>query len=290
MRGKPDSFGTRAGIAGALALVLGTAGCFADPGNADDGEEGTDESTGNPDTNGEDSTTGDSGDEDSTTEDSGSETGEPVPDMGSEDTGEPEPECLWIRLGENSDDDIKAVTTDTWIDEENPTANNGDDDDLRADGISEGGLTETTLIRFDVSSVPEGLVTDAMLVLATNGDEGSESSPGSQFSLHLMAQAWIEDQATWLEASQGVPWSVLGCAAAPCRGDEELVFFEPTEQNASYELPFDPAIVETWRSDATTNHGLLLTTPASNGGHFHSSESKDHAMRPALVLRVCSDA
>lgn len=235
--------------------------------------------------------TSDTGDGESSSEESGSETGDPIPDT-PEDEGETTgetgaPDCEWIRYGENVDDDVGAVTADTWIDEENPTANNADDDDLRADGVSEGGLTETSFIRFEVSSMPGGAVTDAILHLATNGDDGSESSPGSQFSLHAVGEAWLEEQATWLQAAEGTPWSVLGCSDAPCKSATELVFFEPTEQNQRYELPFDPTLVETWRDDPATNHGLLLTTHAANGGHFHSSESKDDTMRPALEVRVC---
>jgi hypothetical protein len=194
---------------------------------------------------------------------------------------------VWIRFGENVDDDEGGVTEDTWLDAEAPTMNNGADDDLRADGMSMGGLTESSLLRFELSSLPAGTVTDAVLYLATNADDDSESSPGSQFSLYSVGEPWMEGQATWLEASAGLPWTVPGCDADPCRGVSELAFFEPTEQDHRYALGIDAALVEAWRDDPDQNYGLLLATPASNGGMFHSSESKDDTMRPSLEVEVC---
>jgi hypothetical protein len=187
------------------------------------------------------------------------------------------------------DDDVAAVTTDTWIDEELSAAVNGSGDDLRVDGVSEQGLAESAFVRFDVSSLPVGVVTNTVLRLATNADVGSASLPGSQFSIHAVGEPWAEGEASWSQASEGVPWSVLGCAAAPCRGELELGFLEPTEQSHAYEVALDPAIVEAWRDDPAENHGLMLVTQAENGVHFHSSESADDTMRPALEVRVCPD-
>jgi hypothetical protein len=247
---------------------------------------------GTDDTETSDTTMDESSSDDTDSGETDSETGTSTTDdtdSTSDDTdGADTGECSWIRFGENVDDDVKAVTADTWIDEENPTANNGDDDDLRADGISNQGLTETLFVRFDVSSMPDGVVTDAIFYLSTNEDEGSESSPGSQFSLYAVGEPWDEAEATWVEASAGAPWSVPGCTGAPCRGDTELSFFEPIEQNHTYAMPFDPTIAEAWRDDPISNYGLLLSTPAENGGHFHSSEGKDDTMRPALEVLVCS--
>jgi hypothetical protein len=237
----------------ALASLLGAFGCFSDPRIVESSQD------------------------DWSTDSSGSiETGE----SGSQ-------ECVWIRYGESADDDIGSVTTDTWIDEEMPMMNNGADDDLRADGVSGQGLTESAFLRFDASSLPAGTVTDARLSVSTNEDDGSESSPGSQFSLYLVGEPWVEAEANWLEASAGVPWSTAGCAAAPCRSEIELVQFEPTEQAHRYELPFDPGIVQGWRDEPDSNYGIMLATPAANGAHFHSSESGNEVMRPALEVRVC---
>jgi hypothetical protein len=270
------------GLAGCVGLLLAAASaCFADPGRGGPSDlDPDDESDGS-----------DTASEESTSEHSESESGDPLPDLpgsGEEESGETgEGECLWLRFGENVEDDVAGVTTDTWIDEEFPDVNHGSADALHADGVSAQGMTETSLLRFELSALPAGTVTDAVLWFATNADEASESSPGSQFSVHVVNEPWLEGQADWQQASDAAPWSVVGCMGDPCRGEPELTFFEPTEQSHSYELPLAPAVVEAWRDDPAQNHGFLLATEAANGADFHSSESPVDTMRPALEIRVC---
>lgn len=141
-------------------------------------------------------------------------------------------------------------------------------------------------MRFDVSSLPAGEVTQAVLHLSTNEHEDAASSPGSQFSLYAVDDAWVENEVDWVYASAGVPWSAPGCSASPCIGSE-ILFFEPTEQSHTYALDLDGPMVESWRDDPDTNAGLLVATDASNGARFHSSESANTTMRPFLRVRVC---
>jgi hypothetical protein len=282
-----------------LLFLLSGPGCWEETPEITSSSAGDTESTGTDGTDGTGGTTEDSGStssgsSDSSATESGSSTSGstgPGTDSGqatgsttaATDTGNG---CTVLTFGENDDDDIKGVTADTWVDEEFPDDANGLDDDLRADGVSADGLNENLMVRFNVSTLPAGTVTEATFNLSTNEHEDANSSVGSQFFLYAINEAWVENEVDWVHASASVPWSAAGCSASPCIG-AELLFFEPTEGNHTYPLALAGAMVESWRDDPDTNFGLLLATDASNGAHFHSSESANTTMRPFLVVEVC---
>lgn len=142
---------------------------------------------------------------------------------------------------------------DTFIDEFKPTTNHEGNDYV----LIRQEDTSATLLRFDVSSIPEGsTVLSATLSLQIR----SRNREGLPLNVELydVLRPWTPGEVTWQQASAGVPWAQAGCndvyvdrmgvpvAEAILDRDEGAVPFDVT------------ASVQSWVSNPEENHGLVL--------------------------------
>ncbi len=144
-------------------------------------------------------------------------------------------------------------TTDTWIDSWNPTTNHGSEGDLRIKGDG----PQRALLRFDLSQhLPPGAqVTSAVLTLYV----ASQSNTAAiQVGAYRVLQSWVESQATWNLAGNGVAWSGgAGCeggsrSATPAgSATVNQAFLQPVSWDVT-------SAVQAWAASASANAGLLL--------------------------------
>ncbi|HEY52656.1 MAG TPA: DNRLRE domain-containing protein, partial [Caldilineae bacterium] len=103
-----------------------------------------------------------------------------------------------------------AGVTDTTIDQWQPTTNYGSDPTVRWRANS-GGPVRKSLIRFDLSALPENATVDqATLSLNVVGFENSALN----VSAYRMVRDWDVNTATWEQASASAPWDAPGASGA----------------------------------------------------------------------------
>jgi hypothetical protein len=111
------------------------------------------------------------------------------------------------------------------------------------------------------------------------------------FRLNALLKPWIESQATWNNATTGVPWSAPGAAGV----GSDHVNAADAVVNAAYSpgwVSFNVTTrVQQWSSGSGTNHGWRLsqTSAGSADKQFHSSEYSTAALRPKLTIVYSTD-
>ena len=158
-------------------------------------------------------------------------------------------------------------------------------------GTRRNGINDRGLLKFDLGSIPTAAaIQSANLRLIVTKVPRSPAS--SNFSLHRVFKFWGSD-ATWADATTGVPWSAPGGLsgadyAASSSGTRFVADIGAYDFGPSSLMAAD---VQAWLSSPSTNHGWMLKT-ASEGSvasarHFGSSES---AQPPQLELRYTTPA
>jgi hypothetical protein len=100
---------------------------------------------------------------------------------------------------------------------------------------------------------------------------------------YALERPWREDEATWLQATEGSPWSAPGAdAPARDRAEQWSAMAIVSAPNTLYN--FDLAsITQTWVSNPGANHGLLLKGDGNISEYrFWSSNYFDPERTPTL--------
>ncbi|MGA1463743.1 MAG: DNRLRE domain-containing protein, partial [Steroidobacteraceae bacterium] len=168
--------------------------------------------------------------------------------------------------------------TDTTLRSDTATSNYGAATDLLVDGEPD----YATLMRWDLSSIPAGVtVLEAKLVLEVFNPSASG------YELYALGRSFVENEATWQQASIGQAWSVMGANGTADRDSTTLATLTPTT-TGTYTLTLNPAglaLVQSWIDDATANHGLILSDYGNtDGADMYSSEYGTVQSRPALEI------
>ena len=142
--------------------------------------------------------------------------------------------------------------------------------------------TTKALIRFDVSSIP----TTAKVVSA-NLSVTVESWAAAQALLgNFIATPWNYDKGVgWVDTGSGTAWTAPGIASGDVTGPGFQISGIDASGYQGKSVALDPASVERWVRDATTNQGVVLANP--NPGkvlRLFSSEASDPAKRPRLSV------
>ena len=175
-----------------------------------------------------------------------------------------------------------AGTRDTWISENNPDANYGDDVEFDADGEASGSQ-EWALVKWDVNAVPaDGRVLDATVTFTVN------NASSNTYDLYAVLRDWVEDEATWNEYSAGSTWGSPGATASTDHG--VLAGTLDANTTGTYDVVLNAdgvTLVQSWvDSRGATNHGLFLYDPASTDGlEIDSREAGTPADPPSLAVR-----
>ena len=178
-----------------------------------------------------------------------------------------------------------AGARDTTLSQSAPATARGGETMLLMDGDDPAGSgqDQVTLAGWDVSSIPAGAtITSASIQLTvTNTSTGS-------YEVYEALRPWTESEATWSQASAGIPWSSPGAAGTGDRGTAVLGTVSAAALgllnvalNAS-----GVALVQGWVNGGTPNRGFVIANSATtDGADVHSSESATVSARPALSIQ-----
>jgi len=164
---------------------------------------------------------------------------------------------------------------DAEINADLPTTNFGDQDHDSVDEF------ETTLIQFDLSSIPAGATILSATMTKTTTDEASED--GGTVRIHRMREAWTEAGVTWLTRNGTDGWLVSG-ARPPSRDVLSIASFRPEELAREYQILLPNNLVQDWITQPSTNHGVALVRGSSTQ-HVHLG-TKEGVGRSTLTLEL----
>ena len=179
-----------------------------------------------------------------------------------------------------------ADIVDTYLRLNNPTFNYGGGDRMCADTTTDD---RRILLHIDVSSLAAGVeVTGAALHVWTGGLTNDLST--QIYSVHPMLEEWKEGiqtgaagNASWELRLPATPWTTAG-AGTGSRAADAVGSFVPDAIDTEYTVELEPALVQGWVDDATTNHGGQIVSAGAAGGCFLTTEHAPAARRPSLVV------
>ncbi len=175
-----------------------------------------------------------------------------------------------------------AGTRDTYISEPNPTSKFGTATTLRVDGEAGSGQDLSTLVKWDISSIPSGrtVQTATITVFVTNRSAQS-------YQVFQLKRPWVEDQASWNLYATGSKWSVPGAKGSTDRGSTVLGTLTASALG-SYTLMLNSsgvALVQSWVNAPSSNNGLIIAnTTSSDDLIFSSRSTSTRANRPRLTV------
>lgn len=177
---------------------------------------------------------------------------------------------------------------DTFLSIDAPTVAQDGNTTMQMKNDANGG--KRPLIRFDISRIPEGSRIDgATLYLAQDAYRKNDLFV-STVSIYQMLRQWTASQATWLQATSVVPWSVSGADGAADRVltplSSQVIGAIPAWQWRAFAVK---DAVQAWVSNPGSNAGLLLIGEGSSQEfHFYSSNYPPAAYRPRLEVTYCA--
>jgi PKD repeat protein len=175
-----------------------------------------------------------------------------------------------------------AGTRDSYLRQASPTSNYGAASSLQVDGDEPAGTGTdmNILLAWDTSAIPGNAIVEAAEIEleVTNASAGAYTCFGLQ-------RAWNEAQVTWNQAASGIAWGLPGAAAASDRDSTPLCSVT-AGAIGSLTVALNAAgiaRVQSWINNPGSNHGLVISDPATtDGADFHSSESATAIARPRL--------
>jgi pimeloyl-ACP methyl ester carboxylesterase len=175
-----------------------------------------------------------------------------------------------------------AGVNDTYIYQYQPATNYASDVQLQ---VNNGGSL-ASLLKFDISAIPSAaVIKEAQLTLYLT----NVPSDALQVSIYVLKPHWVDTEANWNQAAQGVAWAVAGAGSAG-------VDYDPTAINALDVQAAGPyvfnvkSLVQQWLTGQVPNQGILAVGPRLGGGsgadhyRFASSEGPDTSRRPRLEI------
>ncbi len=173
-----------------------------------------------------------------------------------------------LRWGEGPDDDIAGVTSDTFLQEDEP--------DSSHDVVTlEAGPTpqRVALLRFDLTALPAAATIQSARLSLRVCDSGDCDSSHT-FELHPVLEDWSE-AATWNDRIPGTAWAAAGCGAGSCDDLTIGSLVSPDVSGATVMIDLDTAAIAGWAADPASNAGFAITGIDDSGtaAHFDSSET-----------------
>jgi hypothetical protein len=179
-----------------------------------------------------------------------------------------------ITFGERPNDDVRGVTSDTYIDSALPNDNFGTSSDASFDADP----VRTALLRFDLSAAPAGAQVD-----------------GAELSIYVfdpletgdcviapITEPWAAKEATYLLRTSMAPWSEPGGTV----GQLVQVFTPRTAGEYTVTLPI--ALVQRWLDDPVSNLGVRFASTSldGRGGQWSTCNENTSDRRPQLRLTL----
>jgi hypothetical protein len=195
-----------------------------------------------------------------------------------------------------------AAVADTFVQDTNGGDNFGGDVAIGIDGAVSSGSHVVGLVRFDLTSIPEGsaLGSAPVLRLCTTDDPLNAGSA----TLYRVLEDWTEGigvrnvdqtgdpgEANWTLRQTGTAWTTVGVGSPGSRDPTPATVgaatFAPALPDTTYSVNLEMAIVQGWIDDPTTNFGLAIVPSTDAGGAFFVSRQGANAdCHPVLSVMV----
>jgi len=171
--------------------------------------------------------------------------------------------------------------TDTYMYNFEPTTNFGGSADLQL----RGSVQKVTLIRFDLSDIPNNaVVTEASLDLRANYYR--YGSIPMEVELYRMGRPWVESQATWMAPATGEMWDIAGATGPGDRDPAPFTSFTIDSVDTLYTIDLTD-VVQGWVTNPGENFGIMLMPLGV--GHEFRFWSSDYDGTIGHRPRLCVD-
>lgn len=172
---------------------------------------------------------------------------------------------------------------DTYIREGAATTNNASSNQISVNRQASSD-TRSTLLKFDLSSIPSGAtVTAATLTLTTKDADTSINLLG-----YRLLSAYTVGQATWNIRATATNWNTAGALGVGTDYNSTLLIDAAIPATIDTAMDIDVATtVQNWVDGTWDNHGWLMwgSDPGSTIlRDFHSSRATTSTYRPKLVV------
>lgn len=181
-------------------------------------------------------------------------------------------------------------TADTWINQDNATANYGTATSIWLGESASAASLGRLLVKFDLSALSGATILTATLTLTYNG--GDDSSNARTVACYRVLRAWVEAQATWNVYSTGNSWATAGCGNTTTDRDSTDIGDGPTQsatpaENGEVVFVLTAARVQEMIDGTMTNNGFLFQVATENADQvdYKTREHADGATKaPKLVI------
>ena len=170
---------------------------------------------------------------------------------------------------------------DTQLNENVPSSNYGKKTTMNADGDDPdgSGKDKSAAIRWDLSGIAPGTkVSSASVTLAVTNPSADT------YKAYALKRPWTETAATWNLYDSLKSWQLAGAMGSLDR--EAAVAGNLTASATGKQtLTLDPATVQRWVEDPTSNQGIIIADKEfTDGLEFYSREATDSSVRPQLTI------
>jgi len=189
--------------------------------------------------------------------------------------GGPQPTVVTFQNGVNG----YTGMTDTYLDAWYPTTNYETKSTVSVRAIN----IFKTLIRFDRLNLPTNAIIQSAtlrLNIATRTNTNTIT-----IQVYRLLRPWLAAQATWANASAGVPWAVAGASGTADR-DSTLITNQSVTAATGW-VDFDlTTAVQAWVNNPASNYGILLEAASGSpvAYYFNASDHVNLTVRPQLVV------
>ena len=180
-------------------------------------------------------------------------------------------------------------THDTVLSQNDPTANDGGNVTLYADGDDPPGSGNdlSTLLYWDISAIPPGSTVKEVSITLNVLNLSNDT-----YKLYEIKRDWVESESTWNSCSSTQAWEIPGALGSADRGNALIGSYSPGK-TGSFVINLNAegvAVVQQWVDNPIGNHGLIVANDsAADGFDFDSSEASVAARRPKLTVRYTEE-
>jgi len=178
------------------------------------------------------------------------------------------------------------------------STNYGGETEIRVGNATVSGnhAVYRSLLKFNLSSIPKSLITDARLgVYKSYGS--AVSARNVDFALHTVTTQWLEGEVTWAKATQATAWAAVGgdfveqpVCTMTINADSSVGWYtSPGPESSTL-----ASVVSSWVNGNSVNCGLLMKRvqePSADTVQIklRSSDYADLTLHPKLTVTYIED-
>lgn len=171
---------------------------------------------------------------------------------------------------------------DSYIDQDKPNDNKGDDDDMRIKTST--AKERRVLVWFDTGSLPSGVtVNSATMSLFVEGEKNLPLS----VSAYPLTQSWVEYEVAWEDRDENanLAWSSPGGSYTIIALDSVSI----VAKDVRYDWNVTSAAAD-WVSGASANNGFILIAPTGGNSEVKFTAIDDGKVDRNPELEICYQA